>query len=221
MAAGDSVICAGGGRPSTDHGRAMRIGPNAITQLHTVLLRERGAAETRAIFDAAGIPGHLDNPPEAMVDEREVARLHAEVRSRCNPERARDLMRAAGDATGAYILANRIPPAIALLLRRLPARWSSRLLARAIAKHAWTFAGSGGFAIAQETRGSEGIAFADIRSNPVVALDRSAHPICDWHAAVFGKLYRDLVSDRSGVVERACCAAGDDACRFEIRFPLR
>lgn len=221
MAAGDSVIRAGGGRPSTDQGRAARIGPNAITQLHTVLLRERGAAETRAIFDAAGIPGYLDDPPEAMVDEREVARLHAEVRSRFPPETACALMHSAGDATGDYILANRIPPSVAWLLRRLPARWSSRLLAGAIAKHAWTFAGSGEFSVAQQNRAGEGIAIAEIRGNPVVALDRSDHPICAWHAAVFDKLYRDLVCDRTGVVERACCAAGDDACRFEIRFPLR
>ncbi|MEM1431648.1 MAG: V4R domain-containing protein, partial [Pseudomonadota bacterium] len=43
-------------------------------------------------------------------------------------------------------------------------------------------------------------------------------PLCHWHAAVFERLFRVLVSPESSVTEVACCAMGAPACRFEIRL---
>ena len=75
------------------------------------------------------------------------------------------------------------------MLEALPASLASRQLLSAIARHAWTFAGSGRYA---------------------------AGPVCHWHAGVFETLFRTLVHPRSRARETACCAAGAPACRFEI-----
>ena len=56
----------------------------------------------------------------------------------------------------------------------------------------------------------------EIADNPVVRGERSAVPVCAWHAAVFERLYRQLVDDRYRAEETACGAAGAAACRFEL-----
>jgi len=193
-----------------------RIGPNAITQLEAVLQAQLGQAETARLFASAGVGHYLQQPPAAMVDERDVAHLHHQVRIALPASKAREILLEAGDRTGRYILANRIPRPIVFVLRHLPASLSARLLTQAIAKHAWTFAGSGAFEI-RRSAGS-GLITAAIGRNPIVALDTSESLICDWHAAVFQRLFRDLVDASTTVNETDCCAAGAPACRFEIRF---
>ena len=194
-----------------------RIGPNAITLLEAVLNERLGRLETRRIFVAAGIAHHLEQPPARMVDERDVARLHRQVRQILPAQPARTIMHEAGDRTGRYILANRIPGLVVLGLRLLPAALSARLLMRAISQHAWTFTGSGTFEIRYD-RGP--VITALISKNPVVMLESSAEPICAWHGAVFQRLFRELVDSTATVTETDCCAAGAPACRFEIRFGI-
>ena len=206
-------------RPDESPDLAGRIGPNAITQLEAVLLERLGQAETARLFANAGVAHYLGQPPTTMVDERDVARLHHQVRIALPAPTAREILLEAGDRTGRYILANRIPRPIVFVLRHLPASLSARLLTRAIAKHAWTFAGSGAFEIRRHA--GRGLITAEIGRNPIVALDTrepSESPICDWHAAVFQRLFRELVDASTTVIETDCCAAGAPACRFEIRF---
>ena len=209
-------------RPVESPDVACRIGPNAITQLEAVLLDRLGRAETARIFANAGVANYLQQPPTTMVDERDVAHLHHQVRIAMPTPKAREILLEAGDRTGRYILANRIPRPIVFVLRHLPASLSARLLTQAIAKHAWTFAGSGAFKIRRNAE--RGLITAEIGGNPIVALDTRAtgEPseslICDWHAAVFQRLFRDLVDAAATVNETDCCAAGAPACRFEIRF---
>ncbi|MCU0802464.1 MAG: hypothetical protein MUD11_11940 [Rhodobacteraceae bacterium] len=107
------------------------------------------------------------------------------------PARADALLAAAGLAVGDYILAHRIPPLAQRVLRLLPAALSARLLARAIARHAWTFAGS-------------------------LLPGACDHPACHWHAAVFARLYQRLVWPDAAVTETHCAARGDATCRFVI-----
>ena len=209
-------------RPVESPDVAGRIGPNAITQLEAVLQARLGQAETARLFAGASVGHYLQQPPAAMVDERDVARLHHQVRIALPVPEARKILLEAGDRTGRYILANRIPRPIVFVLRHLPASLSARLLTQAIAKHAWTFAGSGAFEIRQNA--GRGPITAEIGRNPIVALDtrEPAEPseslICDWHAAVFQRLFRDLIDASTTVSETDCCAAGAPACRFEIRF---
>ena len=182
------------------------IGPNAILQMLPVLDRALGAEARARLLSEAGI---FDLPDGTrMIPEAEAARLHQHLRQQ-QPLRAPTLATKAGLATGDYILAHRIPAPAQTLLRCLPAPLAARILSRAIAKHAWTFAGSGGFAVIDPW-------CFEIADNPIVRGEVSAGCLCHWHAAVFTRLYRRLVARQSLCVETDCCAQGASACRFEI-----
>ncbi len=187
-----------------------RIGPNAVIQLVPAAQAQLGRAGAAALFAAAGVPSWLDHPPEEMTDERPVAALHQALR-RLHPAEAPGIAAAAGRLTGLYILANRIPGPAKAILKVLPAPLAARALSGAIARHAWTFAGSGAFRVVPGRP-----VVATIADNPVVRGERADEPICAWHAAVFTTLFAALVHPRAVARETACCAAGASACRFEI-----
>lgn len=184
-----------------------RIGPNAILQLVPVLDARIGAAERRRLFAGADVP--LPPPDAGMWPEDEVIRLHRAVLAQW-PEDAPGLLRAAGLGTADYVLANRIPAAAKAVIRALPAALGARLLARAIARNAWTFAGSGRF----EVTGQSPLTLS-IRHNPL-ACGPAARPSCHWHSAVFERLFQNLVWPGAQVRESACCGCGDPACTFRI-----
>jgi divinyl protochlorophyllide a 8-vinyl-reductase len=184
-----------------------RIGPNAILQLVPVLDRAIGERARKGLFVEAGVA--LPPPDAGMLPETEVIRLHRAVCAWL-PSLAPDLLRQAGLATGDYILANRIPGFAQRIIRVLPAFLAKRVLAQAIAKHAWTFAGSGAFAVEKYNPLT-----VSIRHNPL-AVGAADHPSCHWHAAVFERLFSALVWRSVQVVETGCCAAGEEVCRFEI-----
>ena len=92
----------------------------------------------------------------------------------------------------------------------LPAPLAAWFLAPSIRNHAWTFAGSGEFRLISKY-------CFEIVNNPVVRGEQSDHPLCDWHAAVFARLYQVLVHPDFICEEVTCCAQGHDACRFELR----
>lgn len=143
--------------------------------------------------------------------EGPAAALHRAVR--VHRADAADLLARAGQGTAAYILAHRIPPAAKALLRWLPQAVAVQLLSRAIARNAWTFAGSGRFRIA--CRSPLALELAD---NPMIRGEAATKPLCHWHAAVFTGLFRALVTPRARVVETACAAHGAPACRFVLRL---
>ena len=185
------------------------IGPNAILQLLPLIERVGGRERVAKMMAEAGMFEIPDG--EAMVPERDVARLHGLLRQE-EPILAPRLAGEAGQRTAEYILAHRIPKPVQVLLRMLPARLAAPLLARAIAQHAWTFAGSGTFTARDAWT-------FEIADNPVIAGEVSDVPICHWHAAVFGQLYRALVHPRAWCEETVCGAQpGRDTCRFEIRI---
>lgn len=185
-----------------------RIGPNAITQLVAVLDRVEGRRVRSAVMAEAGVA--VPDPDLGMIREGEAAAVHQALRV-VLPERAEGLLRLAGLATGSYILTHRIPTAAQWVIRALPAPLGARLLAGAIARHSWTFAGSGTFRIA----GWHPLTFEVVR-NPLVAGLRADHALCHWHAAVFERLFARLVWKGCVVREVACIAAGDPVCRFEV-----
>ncbi len=184
-----------------------RIGPNAILQHLPVLDAAIGEALRGALLYRAGV----DEPPAdaGMLPEDDVARLHHAVRLYL-PDRFSEIQRAAGKATGDYILAHRIPQLAQRLIRALPAWAGARLLSSAIAKHAWTFAGSGVFRIVSHRP----LVF-EIAQNPL-ARGPSEIPICDWHSAVFAQLFGALVWKDVEVTELECSATGARSCRFQI-----
>jgi divinyl protochlorophyllide a 8-vinyl-reductase len=184
-----------------------RIGPNAVLQHLPVLDAAIGPRLRAALLIRAEV---AEPPPDAgTLPEDQVARLHQAVRLYL-PDRAAIIQRVAGQGTGDYILAHRIPGAAQRLIRALPAPLGARLLSAAIARHAWTFAGSGHFRIA-----SRRPLIFEIAQNPLAAAGRGG-PVCEWHAAVFERLFSALVWPRVRVEETACCAAGAPACRFVL-----
>jgi divinyl protochlorophyllide a 8-vinyl-reductase len=187
------------------------VGPNAVTQLVRVLRAATDAEDVQRILVLADVLEWADHPPDHMVDERPVAALHRATRAILAPDRSRAVLAEAGLRTGDYILSNRIPKAARAVLKILPAWMSSRLLARAITAHAWTFVGSGRFACSRD----DGLSF-EIRGNPFCAGETSVAPLCVWHAAVFQRLYQALVSPGAMAVETHCAARGDACCRFAV-----
>jgi divinyl protochlorophyllide a 8-vinyl-reductase len=184
-----------------------RIGPNAILQHLPVLDDAIGERLRGALLYRAGVD---EPPPDAgMLPEIAVARLHHAVRLFL-PDRAPAIQRAAGLATGDYILAHRIPRGAQVLIRALPKPLGARLLATAISKHAWTFAGSGQFRVL-----GHGPLRVEIRDNPL-AQHAFDHPVCEWHAAVFERLFGALVWPDVQVDEESCTAMGDPSCIFRI-----
>ncbi|MDJ0917810.1 MAG: bacteriochlorophyll 4-vinyl reductase [Woeseiaceae bacterium] len=185
-----------------------RVGPNAILQYLPVLEKTIG----RSALDAFLKSERLEQVPDGsvMIEEGLAADFHQAVRRRF-PEAAVQLAREAGSGTADYIIANRIPAFARAILALLPRPVAEEMLSRSIAEHAWTFAGSGEFRVHRQPP----ITF-EIIGNPIVRGERTNHPICEWHAAVFAQLYGRLVGGAYEVIERQCCANGAESCRFEL-----
>lgn len=193
---------------------AGRIGPNAITRFAEALEARCGAGMTARVFAHAGLTHHLRCPPEAMVAEGDVVALHRAARALLPPEVLETVARDAGERTARYLLAHRIPSAVQRLLRLLPPALAARVLARAIARHAWTFAGSGRFRI---ERGPP-LAFV-IADGPLGQGLQTTVPACGYFAATFEGLFRELIHPEARVAETACQAAGAPACVFTATWP--
>lgn len=191
-------------------GDGSRIGPNAVIQTFAALEAAAGRAAAVRVARAAGCLRWLDAPPERMIDERAAARLFRALEADQGGAAAA-IEADAGRRTADYILAHRIPGPVQWVLRLAPPRLAARMLLSAISRHAWTFAGSGAFS-------AEGAlpCSVEIRANPLAQGRAADHPACDWHAAVFTRLFRELVHPSAEARETACCAAGAPACRFEI-----
>lgn len=160
------------------------IGPNAILQAVAVMEELLGKAETRAILVDAQI--HSLPSGEHMIPEVRALRLHRWLALHA-PMGALDIAEQAGERTADYIIAHRIPRAAAWLLRRLPASLAAPLLMAAIRQHAWTFIGAGVFTPQGAWRFTIDRSAAGDPMMPPDSLFR-------WYAAVFTRLYRELVA---------------------------
>jgi divinyl protochlorophyllide a 8-vinyl-reductase len=192
------------------------VGPNAAIQLAAALRDGPGPAAAEAVFVAAGLSDWLVTPPDALIAEADAARLFAQTRAALGAERADRVLADAGQRTGAYILAHRIPPMARRVLPLLPARLGAAILRRAIRGAAWTFAGSGRCTVA----GGAALGRIEIADNPLSV------PGAVWHRAVFDVLFGALV--RGGAAARAACPAVDDcagcgaqACVFTLHRPAQ
>lgn len=158
-----------------------RIGPNAILQLVPVLDQLQGRAARDRLLGAAGVTVPPDDA--GMWPEAECRAAHLAVWQACG-DRAAAILSAAGQGTADYILAHRIPGPAKTLIRCLPASVGARLLTAAIRRHAWTFAGSGRFCVTARRP----LTF-QIDRNPLAFPGRP----CPWHAAVFQRLFQEMV----------------------------
>lgn len=171
-------------RRRPDRPRRALIGPNAILQAVPVMEARLGKGETAAILADARI---AELPTgEQMIPEIHALRLHRWLALHA-PVGCFAIAEEAGARTADYIIANRIPKAAVWLLRRLPARLAAPLLMMAIRKHAWTFIGAGVFAPAGAWQFAIDRSKAD---DTILPPDSLFH----WYAAVFTRLYRELVA---------------------------
>jgi divinyl protochlorophyllide a 8-vinyl-reductase len=187
-----------------------RIGPNAIIQLGLAVAKGLGEDARRDLFRNAGLTHYLTALPHEMVDEAEVIALHRTLRASSSADNYRLIAWEAGLRTGDYILKNRIPQMAQIVLRLLPRGLAARALTAAIAKHSWTFAGSGIFRSV-----SIQPLVLEIAESPLCRAEHSADPLCDYYAGTFTQLYRSLVDPKITVVETLCGAVDGATCRFE------
>lgn len=159
------------------------IGPNAILQALPVMERVLGTEESAKVLREARICALPTG--ETMIPEIDAMRLHHALSMR-DPFDAIEIAREAGVGTADYIIANRIPRAAVRLLRWLPAKLAAPLLMKAIAKHAWTFIGSGHFAPKGGWHFTIDRTHADDLMMPTDSL-------FEWYAAVFSRLYQEMV----------------------------
>lgn len=185
-----------------------RIGPNSVLQLEQALIETGGRALASRIFAEAGFIHLLKDRPNGMIDETIPALLFKTLFSAMRNDSARRIAARAGDLTGEYILKHRIPGPARILLKTLPPEWAAPILLKAIARHAWTFAGSGRCTV--ETGKP---AVITIYSNPL------AMPGCVWHRGVFETLFRSLISRQAQVHHMTCCNDRSPDCKFTIDFP--
>jgi len=190
-----------------------RIGPNAITRVAEALHQRQDAGKIQRLFALAGIASYLVQPPEKMVDEREVTRLHQVLRAELGIDAALAVAREAGVLTGDYLLAHRIPHGVQVLLKWLPARLASRVLLNAIQRHAWTFAGSGELQLHSPFPPRLAIAGCCICQGALAEV-----PLCDFYASAIERLFQKLVHPRARVREIGCQALGQLACTFQISW---
>lgn len=191
-----------------------RIGPNAIIRVAEALRDELGHSSLTRVFAAAGLERYLETLPEQMVDEREVTRLHEMLRRELGIDTAAAISWTAGLATAEYLLAHRIPQGAQRLLHILPPGIAARLLLPAIAKHSWTFSGSGTFHYLA-THPSQ----LSIIGCPICQGGKTDMPMCHYYTATFQQLFTKLVSKRCRAQEISCQAHGAaPSCTFEIRW---
>jgi divinyl protochlorophyllide a 8-vinyl-reductase len=198
-------------RPRPDHHG--RIGPNAVTRLAESLTLRLGDGPCHAVFAEAGLVDHLFHPPEDMVDDEDVARLHAALVSRLGEAQAAEIAADAGRRTADYLLAVRIPHLAQRLLAMLPRRLAANLLIRAVARHAWTFAGSGRFA----WRLDHGLGL-ELAGSPTARHLHTSRPACRYFAATFQRVFAAMLGPQVRVTETECEACGADACRFALSW---
>jgi divinyl protochlorophyllide a 8-vinyl-reductase len=187
------------------------IGPNAITRIAVALGTSGGEALCRRIFARAGLAHYLATPPAHMIPETEVAMLHRAAIEELGEARAAAISRRAGRLTGDYLLENRIPVLAQRLLKRLPRKLAARLLVGAIARHAWTFAGSGAFSYAFAPRLT-----LTLDGSPICREIRTQEPACAYFAATFERVFGEMFGPSLSVRETECEATGAPACVFEI-----
>jgi divinyl protochlorophyllide a 8-vinyl-reductase len=190
-----------------------KIGPNAVTRVAEALQEMHGAQLCRDVFAAADLERHLQSAPTQMVDEGDAARLHRALVDVLGFEAADRVAHRAGSLTGDYLLAHRIPQAAQRLLRHLPRRLAAALLLRAIARHAWTFAGSGAFSYSFNPALS-----LRLRGAPVCQLVRNDAPACGYYAATFERVFAAMLGDSTRVIESQCEAQGASQCVFNVSW---
>ncbi|MCU0495357.1 MAG: bacteriochlorophyll 4-vinyl reductase [Chloroflexaceae bacterium] len=195
------------------HAPSGQIGPNAIIRTVQALTERYGEARTHELLRRVGHAALITSLPAVMIDEQEFLALMQSLRKQLGLDETGAILQRAGELTAGYVIGNRIPGPVKLLLKLLPRSLSLRILCSAIQQHAWTFVGSGEFHYRLGRNPQFSI------TNCIEARQvQAATPICHFYQAAFETMLRTLIDPRTCVEEIACCACGGDACVFRLTF---
>lgn len=189
------------------------IGPNTLVRTLEALADARGAELAGQLQAAAGLPDRVSL--DGLVPEAGFVRLVEVLHQALGPGPALDVLGSAGDATGAYVLAHRIPGVARRVLPLVPAFLSVPVLLNACRAHAWTFAGAGQMAWGR-LRGGRGWA-VHLRDVPTCRDRSSLSPCGSFYRDAFRHLVDRLVRGSLEVEEDRCQALGDPHCTLLIR----
>ncbi len=187
-----------------------RIGPNVLIQTAHALAHRLGRDTASRVLQVS-THHTFDTLPTEMVDEATANALMRHLVESFGLPFARAVMRDAGERTGNYLLANRIPALARVALPALPTRLALRILLAAISRHSWTFAGSAKVEIVPGMP-----AVISISSCPICSGIVSDAPTCDFYVGTFHRLAQALLGPRGFAEEITCEARGDSACRFAM-----
>lgn len=190
--------------------RVGRIGPNVLIQTAHALAHRLGRDTASRVLQVS-THHTFETLPTEMVDEATANALTRHLVTTYGPPFARTVMRDAGERTGEYLLAHRIPGIARLVLPALPSRFALRILLTAISRHTWTFAGSAKVEILPGAP-----AVIAIKNCPMCAGLTSDAPLCDFYVGTFHRLAQVLLGPRGFADEITCEARGDSACRFAM-----
>ena len=187
-----------------------RIGPNAVLQTLRATREIAGEHAALAAAKRVGLP--IPVPDDAMIPEAWFVALVRDLRTNLPEEQAERILRDSGRYTGEYVTANRIPAPIRVLLKALPPRLAVPLLLGAFRRHAWTFAGSGGFRVEGPYPGT-----LVLQGSPTCGEAGGGDPSGSYYEAAFQRLL-ELAAPGIRVREVACQAGGHPACRFRLHL---
>jgi divinyl protochlorophyllide a 8-vinyl-reductase len=188
-----------------------RIGPNAVVQTLRALEALEGPEPRARVARAAELP---EVTLDGLVPEAWFVRLVDALRDELPPPRAEAILARAGTWTAAYVAERRVPKAFRQLLGWLPPRLGLPLLLEAFRRHAWTFAGSGRYAVHGRYPGRIALEGSPTcRPRTEAGADSTLGGA--YYEAAFEGLLR-LAAPAARVREVACMRRGASACCFEI-----
>ena len=177
------------------------------------VLRARfGTARATAML-AQATGRALEDMPTQMVDESEVRALVQTCLNTLGHRHTQAVLREAGQRTADYLRAHRIPRPVQWLVRILPARLGFVLLTRAMARHAWTFVGSGSFRVARPDPPE-----LSIENCPLCRGLHLESPVCDFYTGTFERLLAVLERRDTCVAQVESAASGGVSCRYVVHW---
>jgi len=186
-----------------------RVGPNAITRTYEALLAAGDRRVADEIFAHAGIARYVPCPPTRPVPVAEFRALVQQTHRFLGRAAALAVLEDAGRRVGHYVLTHRIPAPVRWVLPRLPADVALRVLFRAMASNAWTFAGHA------PVRFDAAAGRIEVTGAPTATVCGD-DPACGFYTAAFGVLIAALITPAPTVREASCAATGASCCRFVV-----
>jgi divinyl protochlorophyllide a 8-vinyl-reductase len=199
--------------PAAVAGAPVWLAGSAINGVAEVLPMQIGSRASQALFEAAGLLQAWRERPHDRVADAQWRQLQQVLQDSLGLPLARAVARDAGTHAADALLARHVAPWRRALWRRLPAAVALRLLARELPRWAWTFVGD---AELQLHAGRPAV--VTVRGNALCRGVRAAEPNCHYVCALLERLFTVLVHPHGQVVETACEAQGDAACRFELHW---